>query len=222
MVRFLLLTFLLFFTHIAHGQDSLYQQNEQLNFTKKQFIAPSLLFVAGAFSFGNVDRFVTSWRNKNQPNFHTRADDFLSITPIAVAYGLDAFGLPSKNDFWNRSAILGKAELATLAAVYLLKFSTNVSRPNGSDLRSFPSNHSAQAFLAATFISEEYKAQMPWVPYVAYTLAGSVALMRIGNNEHHLSDVLVGAGIGLLSQKIAYWTHQYKWKKCSKTSIKNF
>ncbi|HET6542449.1 MAG TPA: phosphatase PAP2 family protein, partial [Chryseolinea sp.] len=36
--------------------------------------------------------------------------------------------------------------------------------------------------------------------------------MRILNNRHWVSDVLAGAGIGILSTNIAYLTHRYKWK----------
>ena len=37
--------------------------------------------------------------------------------------------------------------------------------------------------------------------------------MRVLNNRHWLSDVLVGAGIGIFSTNMAYLTHQYKWGK---------
>jgi membrane-associated phospholipid phosphatase len=51
------------------------------------------------------------------------------------------------------------------------------------------------------------------MPYASYTVASSVGLLRVANNRHYISDVLVGAGIGYLSMKVAYWTHQYKWGK---------
>jgi len=51
------------------------------------------------------------------------------------------------------------------------------------------------------------------MPYAAYGVASGVGLLRVANNKHYISDVLIGAGIGILSMKAAYWTHQYKWKK---------
>jgi len=31
------------------------------------------------------------------------------------------------------------------------------------------------------------------------------------NNKHYLTDVLVGAGIGMLSTNLAYLSHRYRW-----------
>jgi membrane-associated phospholipid phosphatase len=45
----------------------------------------------------------------------------------------------------------------------------------------------------------------------AYTVATGVGAMRVMNNRHWVSDVLVGAGIGILSTNLAYLTHQYRW-----------
>lgn len=195
---------------MGYAQDSI-QYNQPLKFTAKQLIAPGLLAASGLALSGQVKYNFVDFRNEKLPNFYTKADDFLAFTPIAIAYGLDVFGVKSRNDFWNRSAILCKAELMMLATVYGLKYSTKELRPDGSDTHSFPSNHTAQAFLAATFLSVEYGRKIKWIPYAAYTVAGSVAASRMANNRHFIGDVLVGAGIGILSQKVAYWTHQYRW-----------
>ena len=56
------------------------------------------------------------------------------------------------------------------------------------------------------------------MPYLAYGIATSVGVVRMANNKHYLSDVLVGAGLGILSMKMSYLTHQYKWKKKYKTA----
>ena len=108
------------------------------------------------------------------------------------------------------------------SAVYLLKNTINETRPDGSNTHSFPSGHSAQVFLAATFLSQEYKHRLPWIPYAAYTMASSVAAFRIANNRHYITDVLVGAGLGILTQKVAYWTHQYRWGRHVEKPIKVF
>lgn len=56
---------------------------------------------------------------------------------------------------------------------------------------SFPSGHTANAFAGATILSIEYKDKYPWVPYVAYGMASGVGVMRIANNRHYISDVLL-------------------------------
>lgn len=177
----------------------------------QQFVAPVLLAGAGLSLSGHAKYEVQDWRNRHFDGFHTKADDVLSLAPIVAVYGLDLLGVKARTDFVNRSVILAKAELLAIGSVYLLKATTREERPDGSDAHSFPSNHSAQAFLAATFLSEEYGRRIRWIPYVAYTVASSVSVLRVLNNKHYINDVLVGAGIGILSQKLAYMTHRYKW-----------
>ena len=158
-----------------------------------------------------VKKEIAEERNEHLPGFRTKIDNYLQYTPLVVAYGLDAFGVPSKTDLLNRSAILIKGEALMVGTVFLLKNHTGQLRPDGTDKQSFPSGHTAQAFAAATFLSEEYKDRFKWMPYAAYGIASSVGILRMANNRHYISDVLLGAGIGTLMMKVSYWTHQYKW-----------
>jgi membrane-associated phospholipid phosphatase len=57
------------------------------------------------------------------------------------------------------------------------------------------------------------------MPYVSYSIAALVGVLRMANNKHYISDVLVGAGIGYLSMKTAYWTHRYKWNKKERKKV---
>ncbi|TDE15723.1 phosphatase PAP2 family protein [Dyadobacter psychrotolerans] len=162
---------------------------------------------------------IADQRGKHFGNFRTRLDDYLEYAPLPIAYGLDVFGVKSKNDFLNKTVILIKGEILFYASTNLLKEVSSELRPDGSDYRSFPSGHTAQAFATATFLSEEYKDRLPWIPYAAYTMASTTGLLRIANNKHYIGDVLFGAGLGLLSMKTAYWTHRYKWGKNRKTNL---
>lgn len=150
-------------------------------------------------------------RNEYFHSFRTHLDDYLQYSPIAIAYALDAAGIRSRTDVANRSAILLKGEFLMLATTYAGKSFSHQLRPDGSAFTSFPSGHTAQAFAAATFLSEEYKHRFKWMPYAAYALASVVGGLRIANNKHYVSDVIAGAGVGILSMKLSYWTHQYKW-----------
>lgn len=208
---FRFLVFYLLLTLNLSAQDSLVHLNQAKKYSAKQLLAPIAFASTGLLLSGHFKYDVADFRDRNLGGFYTNADDALVFSPIVAAYSLDAFGIASRNDFWNRSAILCKGEIMMLGTVLLLKRSTTQTRPDGSNQHSFPSTHTAQAFLAATFLSQEYQHKLPWIPYAAYTVAASVAAIRMGNNKHYISDVLVGAGIGILSQKIAYWTHQYRW-----------
>lgn len=186
-----------------------------LPFTWEQTYVPGALMVSGIATTllfkRQINYEVVEERNEHMSSFRTSFDTYLQYAPIPIAYGLDAFGIKSKNDFANRTAILFKGELLMIATVDILKYSTHEQRPDGSSYTSFPSGHTAQAFAAATFLSEEYKDRLPWMPYAAYSMASAVGVLRIANNRHYLGDVLMGAGLGILSMKVAYWTHQYRW-----------
>lgn len=61
---------------------------------------------------------------------------------------------------------------------------------------SFPSGHSAAVFAVATVIASAYKKTV-WVPVLCYSLASLTALSRIYDDEHWMSDVVMGSAIGL-------------------------
>ena len=193
------------------------QQLPRNKFSVRQLQVPVTLSLLGLAASGNADKSIKNYivreRNEHLPTFKTHIDNYLQYSPIAIVYGLDALGIKAKNDIANRTAILVKGELLMLSTVTLLKGTTGQLRPDGSDRQSFPSGHTAQAFATATFLAMEYKDRLPWMPYAAYGLASTVGMMRMANNRHYISDVLLGAGIGILSMKASYWTHQYKWNR---------
>lgn len=215
--------FLLAVCKQGQAQDSLYHINKRLPYTHPQIIAPVVLMGSALLLSGELKKDVTdALRWKNLANLPEHTDAALAFSPVLVAYGLDLCGVPSRTDIMNRTVILAKSEVLMVGGVYLLKSITKEERPDGSNFRSFPSSHTAQAFLAATFLSTEYKDKYPWMPYASYTVAATVGAMRIANNKHYINDVLFGAGFGILSQKIAYWTHQYRWGKQGKHGVIKF
>ena len=44
-----------------------------------------------------------------------------------------------------------------------------------------------------------------WIPIAGYTVATATGVMRMLNNRHYLSDVVVGAAVGILTAELAYW-----------------
>jgi len=207
----------------AQTADTLLLNTQAPGHSFRPFYTPVLLSVAGIALNGNsresFKNELVEERNEIMPRFKTKVDNYLQYSPVFIAYGLDAMGILSKTDLANRTAILIKGELAMITTVTLLKNLTHQLRPDGSSYTSFPSGHTAQAFAAATFLSEEYRGRFAWMPYAAYGTAATVGLLRMANNRHYISDVLLGAGIGILCQKGAYLTHRYRWNKHSLKSI---
>ena len=60
-----------------------------------------------------------------------------------------------------------------------VKHSANVTRPDGSNNHSFPSGHTAMAFMAATMLHKEYgTTRSPWYSIGGYTVATATAVSR--------------------------------------------
>jgi hypothetical protein len=69
--------------------------------------------------------------------------------------------------------------------------------PKGGEFNTaFPSGHAGKAFAMATVVAETYGPEHPWVPWLAYPLAGLTALGRVNAQRHWASDVFAGAAIG--------------------------
>jgi membrane-associated phospholipid phosphatase len=58
---------------------------------------------------------------------------------------------------------------------------------------------------------KEFGEKSIWFSVGAYSCATTVAVLRVVHNAHWISDVVAGAGFGILSTEFIYLTHQYKW-----------
>lgn len=153
------------------------------------------------------------------PGFSTTIDNYLQFAPGVAVFGLKALGVKSRSDLLNQSIILAKSELLQLALVQSLKSLSHINRPNGTGYQSMPSGHTTQAFQLAAMLDMEYHEDSPWIGVGGYAVASATGALRMFNNKHWISDVMVGAGIGIFSTKIVYLTHQYRWKKSSNVVI---
>jgi hypothetical protein len=152
-------------------------------------------------------------RNENFGSFANHFDDYLQHVPSATTFILSLAKVKGKHDFRNQAILYVKSELVMLATVYSLKYTVGETRPDTGQKNSFPSGHTAQAFTAATFLAREYGHKSVWISIGAYTAATTVGTFRLLNNRHWISDVLVGAGIGILSTNLVYHTHRDKARK---------
>ena len=89
--------------------------------------------------------------------------------------------------------------------VYGIKHIVAERRPDSAAKNSFPSGHTATAFLGAVLLDTEYRDEAPWLVGSCYALAATTAYMRIRNNRHYINDVVAGAAIGYISGKLGYY-----------------
>ena len=139
--------------------------------------------------------------------WNSRLDDYLQYAPAALAFGLKLGGAESKHTLPDMLLLYTMSNALEAGVVLTAKSLTGRKRPDGSGYHSFPSGHTVTAFVAAEFLHQEYGDKSLWISAAGYGTATLVGLARIYNNRHYVSDVVAGAGVGILSTKIIYWLY---------------
>jgi hypothetical protein len=132
-------------------------------------------------------------------------DNYSQYVPAVAVYGLDLIGVRGRHDFLDRSFIFATSMAVMGLSVNGMKQITHVLRPDGSSYDAFPSGHTATAFTCAEFLRMEYRDVSPWIGLAGYAVAAGTGFLRMYNNRHWLTDVVAGAGFGILSTRLAYW-----------------
>ncbi|GAB3723420.1 phosphatase PAP2 family protein [Flavobacterium koreense] len=212
---FYLLFFIPFFSIAQNVVDSTaidsidVRSNKELKFNYKQLIIPTVLIGYGVIGLESNQIKLFNNNIKQEVSEHIdekiSIDDFSQYLPAVSAFGLEGIGIKGKNSIKDKAIILTTSYLIMGLTVNSLKATATVERPDGTSLNSFPSGHTATAFMGAELLYQEYKDVSIWYGVSGYLVAAGTGAFRMYNNRHWLSDVVAGAGIGILSTKAAYW-----------------
>lgn len=190
------------------GKDTL-QEGFFQKIPYKQLILPVSAMTYGLIARNNASIKAEEMNLINKinadPSESIRVDDITLFIPSAAVYGLDFLGVNSKHNLKERLFLSTVSHIIALSTVYTMKNSIETLRPDGTDYKSFPSGHTAIAFTGAEMLWQEYKDESIWYGIGGYAVATGTGFLRMYNHRHYLSDVAMGAGIGILSTKIAYW-----------------
>jgi len=187
---------------------------KHLHSKASSLIVPLAAIAYGVSSFTihpirRIDYYFYSETEKTNPNFSTKAESYFEFGPIAMVYGLDLIGVEGKNTFIDRTALLGLSTAFLGISEEATKYSTHRLRPNRSDYLSFPSAHTGVAFMGAEFLAQEYSDKSPVYTVIGYSIAVTTGVFRMYNRDHWFSDVVAGAGFGVLSTKLSYLVYPY-------------
>jgi membrane-associated phospholipid phosphatase len=215
----LMLPILLMALSHACAQDSTLQASCGRRFSYKRQV-PSLALIATGTAL--------LWKgNENliryTPQTAISADDYLQYAPMVGMYAADIVGVKAQNSAWDQTKYLAISQLACAAVVQTLKYSICAQRPNKGTRNSFPSGHTSVAFVGATVMYHEFKNTNSILAYSGFFVATAVGALRQTNRSHYISDVLAGAGIGILCTNLTYYFEPLKawqpFKKSDKLSI---
>ena len=166
------------------------------------------LFVAGIIAKGEKKSFrQNTGENKHTlvTDFKTEIDNYTQFFGPVMATGLKIAGVEGRSD-WGRYLASTAMSYGFMALfVNSIKYTAKEMRPDGSTRNSWPSGHTATAFVGATILHKEYGlTRSPWYSVAGYGVATATGVMRVLNNRHWVSDVLSGAGVGIMSGELAY------------------
>ena len=171
------------------------------------------LFVAGWAIKGDKAMFRVNQKAENGgkkntqllTDFKTGIDDYTQFFGPAMVVGLKLGGYEGRSDWPRLLASAGMSYAIMAGFVNGIKYSAKEMRPDGSTANSWPSGHTATAFVGASLLHKEYGlTRSPWWSVAGYGVATATGVMRVLNNRHWISDVMSGAGIGIMSTELGY------------------
>ncbi len=180
----------------------------------RQTIAPAALIGTGGiitalpYLHKEIDGSIREWSQRDGHAF-CKIENVVQYLPLASTFVLKAAGLKSQHGWRDMTCLVGGSCLTGLVVGTGMKYAIGVERPYGGTFNSFPSGHTLTAFMGAELIRREYGEEYPGIAVAGYAVATGVGLMRIYNDYHWASDVLAGAGVGILSASLMYWLAPY-------------
>ena len=212
---------------VAQVSDSLSVLSCNHSFRAVQLAAPGVLVAAGATGlFAPVREWKVDVRDQVREYTldRTFADEYVQYVPAAMAVVGDWIGAEAQHGFLDRLLLLGTSYVVMAVTVNGIKYTVTSPRPsiydevylsnnprdlnpknNPKSFNSFPSGHTSTAFMGAELVRLEYGADSPWMAVAAYAVATGTGIMRVWNEQHWFTDVLAGAGMGILGARIGWW-----------------
>lgn len=203
------------------------RSSKNYDFKWKQTVLPISLIGIGAIAIKpsfirNGSNYVTKnvidlRGNNNRLNF----DDYIQYVPAASMLIPDFVGIKSRHSLLERTCIVATSYATLAILTNVPKLCIDEKRPEFTGRNSFPSGHTAIAFMGAELVRLEYGG---WYGAGAYAIATCVGFMRMYNGRHWFHDVIAGAGVGILSARLGEWSCRL-WQKLlqkNKKDAQNF
>ncbi len=151
----------------------------------------------------------------------TPLDDYIQYGPAAMYVGLNIFEYQNEEKAFDQAGVFLLGTGIYVAATHGLKAAITEARPDGTE-KTFSSGHTATAFFGATVLAHEYRDTHPEFVIAGYTLATATGALRIANNKHWVTDVLMGSAIGIASAELAYILYpkvRHQWQKLNRFTL---
>lgn len=134
--------------------DSTGMNDKSCRFTPVQLIMPSALITVGSIGvcngwFHSINNDIKEGMNGWRKNDYVKIDDYLQYLPVVANVGLGFTGIKAKHPLKERIAVTVTAYMAMGVMVNVTKRAVGERRPDSNARNSFPSGHTATAFMGA-------------------------------------------------------------------------
>ncbi len=183
------------------------------------------------FSKRNINEVDRVWYNEYRPAVDTMGTVTALTNVIALPVGIYAAEAVMNNlppgELATVGVMLTESYLTGYGVRNIIKSIAKRPRPymyrgkwdtdhleDGDYTLSFPSGHTTDAFMGATFLSYTFCKYYPEsrlkVPVIAasYTLAATTGFLRVASGNHFISDVLTGAALGTAVGIVVPFVHE--------------
>ena len=193
-----------------HLLEQKVQDNTENNFSTLQLVPqniyswgiPVALIATGTSLLNRIGWLDINLRVRDQlryREYHARyVDDLLQFVPMSGAIGLDLYQV-KRYHHWQPLIESSSSIALMLILVHSIKFMHIELRPDNSTWNSFPSGHTATAFVGAELLRQKLPSEYWYIGAIGYAAAATTAYLRIYHNRHWLGDTLAGAGVGILA-----------------------
>jgi len=180
--------------------------------TSKSDVKYWVIFGAATAAFVATDRHVmehlpNSSSQVSVSTWGSRLGAAYTLIPISATFYF--IGTAAKQDRFRETGLLAFETLIDTTLVGgVIKLATNRARPTESDGRghfwdgpgghlnsSFPSGHALSSWAMASIIAHQYP-RPRIIPVIAYGLATTVVVSRVGARRHFPGDVVAGSAMG--------------------------
>ena len=137
--------------------------------------------------------------------YSSKIDVLFKWLPMFSVFIFDLTGIKTKSNSRKAVKIIAFSETLLNMIILPLKKMTKRRRPDDFfKYNSFPSGHTATSFMGAEILRQEMKETSPEISLAGYGVAITTATLRLYKKKHWLSDVIIGATIGIISAQITY------------------
>lgn len=172
----------------------------------KDLILPLGLITVGAIA-SNTDNFrdILPIERTHPQDRLTPFDDIFQHASVPALFIYDAIG-QEKHHPVDQFFLTAMSYGIMVVPVRYIKGHYNTPRPYGGN-HSFPSGHTASAFICSHIIYKEFKDSNPVLAYSGYSFGVITAGLRVAHDKHWVSDVVAGAGFAILATELAYFIY---------------